>query len=40
MPRIKECVIFAVIFSLVTKLKGHPVVYIAAGAAAGIILKL
>jgi hypothetical protein len=28
------------LFLLINKLKGHPVIYIAAGAAAGILLRL
>ena len=38
--RWKECAIFAALFLLILKLKGHPVIYIAVGAAAGIVLGL
>ena len=37
--RWKECLIFAVFFFLIYKLKGNPIIYIAAGAAAGIIFR-
>ena len=38
--RPRECIIFAVLYLLINRLKGHPVIYIAAGAAAGIALGL
>ena len=38
--RFKECAIFAALFLLIHKLKGHPVIYIAAGAVIGILLGL
>ena len=38
--RLRECVMCAVFFLLIYKLKSHPVIYIAAGAAAGILLRL
>jgi chromate transporter len=38
--RPRECAIFAVLFLLIRKLKGHPVMYVALGAAAGIALGL
>ena len=38
--RVKECIIFAALFLLIYKLKGHPVIYIAVGAAVGILLRL
>jgi chromate transporter len=38
--RIKETIILAVLLLLIYKLKGHPVIYIAIGAIAGIALKL
>ncbi|GHV95306.1 chromate transporter [Spirochaetia bacterium] len=38
--RWKECLIFGAIFLLIFKLKGHPVIYIALGAAAGVLLGL
>ena len=38
--RIKEFVIFAIIFLAIIKLKLHPIIYIIAGAVVGIILKL
>jgi chromate transporter len=38
--RWKECIIFAVLFAGIYKFKGHPVIYIAIGAAAGIALGL
>ena len=38
--RWKETLIFALIFFLVVKLKKHPVLYIAAAGAVGVILKL
>ncbi|MCL2880466.1 MAG: chromate transporter [Treponema sp.] len=40
MLRWRECAIFAVLFILIVKLKGHPVIYIALGAVAGIVLGL
>ena len=38
--RMKEFVIFACLFFAIRKFKGHPVIYIAAGAAIGILLGL
>ena len=38
--RYKECILFIVLFLLIYKLKGHPIIYVAAGAAAGIALGL
>ena len=38
--RWKEAVIFAVIFLLIVKFKKHPIVYVAAAAAAGVVLRL
>ena len=38
--RWRESLICAALFLLFVKLKGHPVIYIALGAAAGVILKL
>jgi chromate transporter len=38
--RLREFVIFAVLFLLVLRFKGHPIIYIALGAAAGIALGL
>ena len=38
--RWKEFAIFAGLFFLIYKLKGHPVIYVAVGAIAGILLKL
>jgi chromate transporter len=38
--RWKETLIFIVLFFLIYKLKKHPIIYIAAAGAAGIILKL
>ncbi|MCL2209890.1 MAG: chromate transporter [Treponema sp.] len=38
--RIKETVIFIIMFIAIYKFKGHPVIYIAIGAAAGILLGL
>lgn len=38
--RVKECIIFAALFLMTGRLKYHPVFFIAAGAAAGIVLKL
>ena len=38
--RWRECAIFAVLFVLIYKLKGHPVIYIVTGALVGIVLKL
>jgi chromate transporter len=40
MLRWKECILFAVFFFGVHKLKGHPVIYIAIAAALGVILGL
>jgi chromate transporter len=38
--RWKECAVFAALFFLIQKFKGHPVIYIAIGATAGILLGL
>jgi chromate transporter len=38
--RWKECIIFAALYLLIFKCKGHPVLYIAAGAVMGIALGL
>jgi len=38
--RIKESIIFVLFFLIIFKLKGHPIIYIAAGAVAGILLGL
>jgi chromate transporter len=38
--RIKEGIIFAVLFLVIYKFKGHPVIYVVIGAVAGILLKL
>ena len=38
--RVKESVIFAVIFLLLLRFKGHPVIYIVCGAIAGILFRL
>lgn len=38
--RWKECILFAAIFFLIVKLKKHPVVYIAAAGAVGLVLGL
>ncbi|MDR2952329.1 MAG: chromate transporter [Treponema sp.] len=38
--RYKECAVFLTLFILIYKLKGHPIIYIAAGAVAGILLQL
>jgi chromate transporter len=38
--RWKECMLFALFFFCIHKLKGHPVIYIAMAAAVGVILKL
>jgi chromate transporter len=38
--RIKESVIFAILFFLIYKFKGHPVIYIGVGAASGVLLGL
>lgn len=38
--RWRESIVFAALFILIFKLKGHPVIYIALGAIAGIILRL
>jgi chromate transporter len=38
--RLKETVLFAAFFFCIHKLKGHPVIYIAAAAALGVVLKL
>ena len=38
--RLRECALFAGIFLLIWRLKGHPVIYIALGAIAGIVLEL
>jgi len=38
--RWKECLLFAVLFTLIVTLKRHPVVYIVAAGAAGVVLSL
>jgi len=38
--RWRECALFAAVFALLLKFKGHPVIYIALGAVAGILLGL
>ncbi|MDR0503853.1 MAG: chromate transporter [Treponema sp.] len=38
--RVREGVILLIIFAAILKLKGHPVIYIAIGAAVGILLRL
>jgi chromate transporter len=38
--RWKECAVFAALFLLIQKFKGHPILYIAIGAVAGIALGL
>jgi chromate transporter len=38
--RWKEILVFAVIFTLIRKFKKHPVLYIAAGGIAGVLLGL
>ena len=38
--RWKECLLFGLIFFLVVKFKKHPVLYIAAAGAVGVVLKL
>jgi chromate transporter len=38
--RWKECLLFAALFLVIQKFKGHPIIYIAAGALAGILLGL
>ena len=38
--RWREAAIFAVLFALIIKLKGHPIIYIVIGAAVGILLGL
>jgi len=38
--RVKEGIIFIILFLVIFKFKGHPVIYIVIGAAAGILLKL
>ena len=38
--RWRECLICAVLFLLIVKFRGHPVIYVALGAAAGILLRL
>jgi chromate transporter len=38
--RFKECVIFLILFFLIRKLKGHPIIYIVIGALTGILLGL
>jgi len=38
--RWRECALFAALFLLILKLKGHPIIYIAAGAVLGILLGL
>jgi len=40
MIRIKESIIFVIMFLIIFKFKGHPVIYVAAGAIIGILLKL
>jgi chromate transporter len=40
MLRPRECILFAVLFAMIVKLKLHPAVYIALAGAAGIILEL
>jgi chromate transporter len=40
MLRPRECILFAVLFALIVKLKLHPAVYIGLAGAAGVILKL
>ena len=38
--RYKECFIFAILLVMIYKLKGHPIIYIAIGATAGIVFGL
>jgi chromate transporter len=38
--RLRECLLFAVLFVLIRKFKQHPIVYIAAAGVAGVILGL
>ncbi|MCL2277145.1 MAG: chromate transporter [Treponema sp.] len=38
--RITEFILFVILFLAIIKLKGHPVIYVAAGAAAGIIMGI
>jgi chromate transporter len=38
--RWRECILFAVVFVLIRRFKGHPIIYIAAAGAAGVILGL
>jgi chromate transporter len=38
--RWRECILFAVLFVMILKLKLHPAVYIAFAGAAGVLLKL
>ncbi len=38
--RIKECILFAVVFALIVKFRLHPVAYIALAGAAGVALGL
>jgi chromate transporter len=38
--RFKEFILFSILFIFIMKLKKHPILYIAAGAAAGIVLGL
>jgi chromate transporter len=40
MLRLRECIIFAVLFLGILKFRGHPIIYIGIGAAVGIILGL
>jgi chromate transporter len=40
MLRVKECIIFACLFLLIYKFKGHPIIYIAIGAVVGLIMAL
>ncbi|MDR0557176.1 MAG: chromate transporter [Treponema sp.] len=40
MFRLRECILFSVLFVLILKLKFHPAVYIGLAGAAGVILKL
>ena len=38
--RYRECFIFVMLFVMIYKLKGHPVIYIAVGAVAGLVFGL
>jgi chromate transporter len=40
MFRLRECILFVVLFALIVKLKLHPAVYIGLASVAGVILKL